>query len=357
MDAHRVVRTPLPVDLIREMDEAILGGLGGYGTRTEFITDAIRERLIELKFEEAPEAIGGEPPESEPVRSEIRTLRPPATSPRIETDAISGARGRLEDTEILPVVDGHVVEAEVGVPANEPLFGLHNRDYPSLWGLRLLAEITRDGPVSLADFEVVACQRAWKFSEVLQSLEEAIGQRLAGTFPKNREKKDASEGAFRAFALGNHQEDDDGEIRTRGPLYQWRVAGLVEGDRGLLIGATSAGLELLQAVKGMTAVTPHDRGHAEAFLDHLRCHAPADWWGFERLLAAVHGGAATRSEVIEEFRRGPFDWTENEVSTNAAGYVARGREWGLLAPKQERGRYVLTHFGEAIASSGRGDKR
>ena len=33
------------------------------------------------------------------------------------------------------------------------------------------------------------------------------------------------------------------------------------------------------------------------------------------------------------------------VSTNAAGYIARAREWGLVEPKQSKSRYQLTPFG------------
>ena len=45
---QRVMRVPLPVTLIREMDSVILDGLGGYATRAEFIVDAIQERILEL---------------------------------------------------------------------------------------------------------------------------------------------------------------------------------------------------------------------------------------------------------------------------------------------------------------------
>jgi hypothetical protein len=33
------------------------------------------------------------------------------------------------------------------------------------------------------------------------------------------------------------------------------------------------------------------------------------------------------------------------VSSLVQGYVARGREWGLIEPKQVDGRYWLTDFG------------
>src|SRR5437762_2854463 len=48
---ERIVKIPLPVALIRQIDEAIVSGLGGYSTRTEFFRDAAEGLLLELKYE------------------------------------------------------------------------------------------------------------------------------------------------------------------------------------------------------------------------------------------------------------------------------------------------------------------
>src|SRR5688572_20226770 len=53
---QRIMRIPLPVALIRDMDAAILAGVGGYATRAEFILDAIQERILELTVEGEVEA-------------------------------------------------------------------------------------------------------------------------------------------------------------------------------------------------------------------------------------------------------------------------------------------------------------
>src|SRR5690348_16497911 len=52
---ERVVKILLPIPLIRGIDEAIVSGLGGYSTRTEFFRDAAEGLLMELKYEPAPE--------------------------------------------------------------------------------------------------------------------------------------------------------------------------------------------------------------------------------------------------------------------------------------------------------------
>lgn len=343
MSAHRVVRTPLPVDQIREMDELILAGIGGYETRAEFIEDAIRERIFELRYEDAG-------PASEIDATEAPRPQVDQTVTRVESQSAQAAALTLHETGLADPGPGAVLDEGIDTPDDEPLFGLHNRDYPALWALTFLARITRNGPVPVADFEEEISKEAWEFGEALVTLERTTGSKLTGLFPTNREKKEASEGAFRMFAVGDHRKKEDG-IRTRGPLYQWRAARIAQVDGGLVVGVTSAGRSLASAVAGLTANAPHSQPYAEMFFNHLREHAVNDWWGFARVLTAVAEGRATRKELIEDFARAPYEWSENEVSTNSAGYVARAREWGLLEPKQVQGQYVLTDFGSELATT------
>jgi hypothetical protein len=49
---------------------------------------------------------------------------------------------------------------------------------------------------------------------------------------------------------------------------------------------------------------------------------------------------------VRDFARARPDWSKSVASTNAQGYVARGREWGLIESRQVQGRYALTPFGE-----------
>src|SRR5262245_13742212 len=52
---ERVVKILLPVALIRQVDEALVAGVGGYTTRTEFFRDAAEGLLLELKYGPAPD--------------------------------------------------------------------------------------------------------------------------------------------------------------------------------------------------------------------------------------------------------------------------------------------------------------
>jgi hypothetical protein len=120
------------------------------------------------------------------------------------------------------------------------------------------------------------------------------------------------------------------------------------------VGLTSAGRELLTALEAVSLEMPHPPGLAERFFAHLRAFAPQDWWGFTTLLEAVEAGT-TRVELVELFQRAQPTWNESKNATNAAGYVARAREWGLVEPKQVDGRYALTPFGKHQLDEERGD--
>ena len=47
------------------------------------------------------------------------------------------------------------------------MLGLHNRDYPSIWVARLLAERSQDGPVPAQDFFAEATREAWRYAHRL----------------------------------------------------------------------------------------------------------------------------------------------------------------------------------------------
>jgi hypothetical protein len=238
-----------------------------------------------------------------------------------------------------------VVEAPGAVVVEEPLFGLHNRDYPSLWLASRLAQATTSSLVDTESFLGQALANAWSMGEKLEALEKPMGTRLSSLFPTNRLKSGRAEEAFRLFAFGQLIRADSG-LRASGPLFLWRIAQVQASDSR--IGLTPQGLQLMRKLAGLSALAPHDRTHAEVFLAHLREHAPADWWGFETLLREVCKGAS-RMELLHRFRAEKPQWTDSQVSTNVAGYVARAREWGLLESKQSEGRYLLTEFGGAFA--------
>lgn len=343
---RRVMRIVLPVGLVRDMDSIILDGLGGYATRAEFIIDAIQERLSELT--------GG---------VEIDSGAPPARSPNIDTDLQMVKRSaRTADVvtvtsdDSLPgglarVVRGAVVAAPIDEAEQVALFGMHNRDFPTLWTLARLASLTERRTVPVEDFYADVLKHAWEFGSVLAAYEERTGIKSTALFPTNLDKRKSAEAAFRSFAIGDYRVGEQGgAVRTFGPIFEWRAAAIERRPDGLAVGMTSAGWELLDGMVGVSALEPHGRDSAIHFLSHLASNAPADRAGFAAVLRAVGDHGATRTEVLSRISETWPTWSDSEVSTNAAGYIARSREWGLLQPKQTTGRYYLTDFGTALSN-------
>jgi hypothetical protein len=344
---QRLVRVVLPVELIQRVDELLVRGVGGYRNRQDFIRDAAEALVLELSY--APASEEPAPRQGVPILSSPppEAQREPPKAPPPPDVHVHDVHGTL-DFSLLPLVpDVKVVEAPGAVVVDEPLFGLHNRDYPSLWLASRLAQATRSGLVDAADFMAQALKEAWTLGEKLQALEQRTGTRLSSLFPTNRQKSGRAEEAFRIFALGQVTRSDTG-LRASGPLFTWRIAQVQAADSH--IGLTPQGLRLMRKLAGLSAMTPHNQTHAEAFLAHLREHAPADWWGFETVLREVGKGAA-RLGLLQRFRAEQPRWTEAQVSTNVSGYVARAREWGLLESKQSEGKYLLTEFGGSFVGA------
>lgn len=117
----------------------------------------------------------------------------------------------------------------------------------------------------------------------------------------------------------------------------------------LLVGITDTGWALADLVVGVGPETPHAQDASDRFLDFLRHNAPGDWWGFEVLLRSIRT-QPTRLEYGEAFRSAR-QWKESVAISAAQGYLARGREWGLVQPKMPEGRYALTSYGQSVATS------
>lgn len=357
MDNTRITRIPLPIDLIRQMDEAIIAGTGGYMTRTELIVDAIRERLLELGHEEAPPFDTSPLDSARPSSTEsggtpivhltIADVGLPPDQPIPAPTDLMSLGGVESTTTIAP-------DQDISRPEEGPLFGLHNRDYPSLWALRALAVMCVNDPVPLDQFWRVILPQAWEHGDRLIAYEKATGVKSTALFPTNRSKTKSAETGFRVFAVGSidEEEDDGGSIATGGPLFEWRVAGLTRGDRGeLLIGPTPAGWDLLQQCSTITVIEPHPADTAQAFLTHLAIHAAADRHALGVVLGVLTNENADRRTLLEHVARTWPSWSESQVSTNSAGYIARAREWGLVEPKQVDGSYRLTELGQRLQAS------
>ena len=337
------MRIPLPVPLIREMDAVIISGAGGYSTRAEFIVDAIQERILELTIEGVEDA--GPPPVHKDDVSAAPGPPEEKAAHRRPTD--SGTPVTMEMTELVPRGDGFSISPadNLSRPEGKALFGLHNRDYPSLWALSQLAEMANEEPIPVVDYHARVLKRAWDFGEHLLSLEEHTGRKCTALFPTNPDKRKAAEARFCMFAIGDFRINGDKTVPTSGPLFEWRAAGLIGSVDQPRIGLTEAGWQLLAALDGLSVDEPHTPASVAAFLAHLTEHAPADLRGFVEILRSIGPEGATRQVVLNHAGAQWPEWNENEVSTNAAGYIARAREWGLVEPKQTKSHYHLTPIG------------
>ncbi|BBU24304.1 Uncharacterised protein [Mycobacterium xenopi] len=337
----RVLRVALPVSLLRDMDSVILSGVGGYMTRAEFIVDAIQERVLELTAGEEEDA---STPLVRPLAAEMQmSLDPVQSRTTAPVEAADLSATAIPKAPPATILDG---TSNVSALTSDVLFGLHNRDYPSLWALAQLANIAHSGPVDIDKFYSDVTKHAWEFGELLIFLERKTGARYTALFPTNRAKQKAAEGRFRSFAIGDIRAEGNAKLNLSGPLFQWRAAtvAFIPGEP-IRIGITGLGLELLEIVAGITIAEPHASDIARRFFTYLSRHSPGDWKGFAETLTVIGTSGANRQRILDHFASCWPSWTANEVSTNAMGYIARAREWGMIQPKQTHLKYYPTELG------------
>ena len=341
--ASRVLRVALPVTLLRDMDAVILSGVGGYTTRAEFIVDSVQERILELTVEDEEDAAA-------PLAQFTNSNEPMMES----SPSPARALDRRTDLTVttLPrnlLAPAAPADLTLSTASSSVMFGLHNRDYPSLWALTQLERLAAAGPVDIESFYDDVLKRAWEFGAILYELERETGEKFTALFPTNRAKPKAAEGRFRAFAIGDVRPDKVGALTASGPLFQWQAAGYVaRGGEAKQIGVTSNGLELLDLAAGITVAEPHSADVARRFFDFLARNSTGDWKGFTETLLAIDAQGAKRQDVLSHFAACWPKWTPNEVATNAMGYIARAREWGLIEPKQINSKYHLTELGSEM---------
>jgi hypothetical protein len=346
----RIVKIPMPADLIRRMDQALAAGRGGLETREQVLREAAEGLLAELTYPQAP---------PEPVPPAV-----PMQSGSAGSDASALLEGvlnsipsweqeelRLADlagSALGPVPAGATLAEGVAQPTGEPPLGLHNRDYPSLWAASRLAHYSQEGVIPVEKFKRRVTAAAWYYGAQLRALEQGSrGLRLTPIFPTNPEKREAAEQGFQSFALGEipRRVPPEGKIRIGGPLFDWGLCQLVREEGDLLIGLTQKGRSLLQGLVGLSLALPHEEAMADLFLRHLVADAHGERWGFERILTLARE-EPSREELVAAIAEERSDWSAATASSIAQGYVARAREWGLLEPRLQQGRYRLTGFGE-----------
>jgi hypothetical protein len=353
---------------MRDVDQLILSGRGGYSSRQEFFRDAIENHVLEVRHGPSEHGQLVLDAELDRVRGTARSTDKVDRSangrsqPRIHAGTAADAQPtlpvalsvspgvesltRIDQTALRTPSRGVVVSVGLARFKREPLIGLHNRDYPSIWAARLLAELSQHELPPAPRFIEEATAQAWRYAGSLLELERQAGAKLTALFPTNANKPQSAEEGFRTFAIGTvaRKPSADGTYETAGPLFAWQVCQLVKSEGTIHIGLTEAGWELIEALNGLTLAPPHEPEYAERFFAHLRRHAPWDWDGFEQVIAAV-AESPTRTELAAHFQRWHPEWSETVANTTSAGFVARAREWGLVERKLVDGRYVLTRFG------------
>lgn len=338
----RLVKLPLQISLLRQIDELIVAGVGGYADRNDFIRDAITGLLAETHYQ-----MEASPPRRGPAASLALGDR----EAEIPCLAAAPTVGSLPALRWPASVSVTLMERSDYETDDVPLLGLHNRDFPSLWAAVQIAEITSNGTTDADTCLDEVVQRAWTLGKLLESLERPGSPRYSALFPTNRKKKESSEANFRAFAIGRVV--GNGTKRTIGPLFQWRLCGVSGNPKDLRVGLLPAAEPLLARLDGISPDTPHSADHARAFLDHLRGNAAADFGMLMRVVGWIEE-EPTRERLVENVACVDADWSPQQANGYAAGYVARAREWGLVEPKMIDNTYSLTDFGKGVLSeSGR----
>lgn len=331
-DAARLVKTWLPAALVREMDQTILASGGAYNGRDDFIREAIADRVAEERMR--------------PVRGPAPViLLPTAEHQRVQPAGRSKKPQAAQDQEVFGPVPTQGVPTLPPHSISGPLYGLHNRDYPTLWAaLSLIAMVADERkPISWSKFTMAILEAAWKIGTHLARLDQERGlqeMKAAVGFPLNREKRQSSEARFVLHMVGAASR----ETALSGPLFAMQLAGLeVAGTVELSLAPTERGVVLCRSLveSGLSARPPHPERAWKAFRNHLKDCLPDDYAAWIRVLQVVVT-EPTREELVGHFTT---EWPGAAAATNVAGYVSRGREWGLVERRMKGDRYALTDRG------------
>jgi len=373
----RPIKLLLTGQLIDRLDAALQQGLGGFRTRHSLVEEAIEYYLQELhesehdyyslesgKSDQTPmvDASTEIKPKLQiaantPVQAQLPSQKPnPPSLVSLEKNSLWAELvkepERIEDTNIFctsanPTVP---ISQSLSRPDKGPLLGLHNRDWPTLKALELLNRMSTSGSVPCRDFYIVATASGWRLSDFLQKHQSAETGKLTALLPSNREKSKAAENNYRNFALGWIKQSEAGkDVRTSGPIFSWSAVGLAWQKGKLHIGLTESGAALIEGISGISPIAPHSKDKAQFFINHISEFGPDDWYFFRQILKELLV-KPTRNVLISLIMSSQKSSTSVSASL-AQGYIARGREWGLIEQKQQDGLYLLTQFGKELASS------
>jgi len=395
MDAPRIVKASLPARLVEAMDRAI-DVSPGYPDRAAFLADAVENLLADLTD------VSGELPDAELSPD---PLAPPAafvdsrpapgswglggaragvgvmasrmggavgraaavTLTEVETDVATDAARHLNPASPAAIVpDALEARLVLTAPRQDPAvapepctapdkvtWGMHNRDWPTLWVLADLAARTAEAGAP-AEFHGWRNDLGERAADLAYRLNDAGSAFDYVGLPNIKAKGLKSVMRFLSLFVGDRP--------GTGPLFSLGLAATAEpwskvcpepGDRRFVgerepILLTEAGLALLRRLDGFApAPAPVADAHRTAWLEHLRDRVPLD---FELLCAVVESIAAGHDQrkplvaaTVE--RLGWADVRPITAETNVAGIIGRAREWNVVARAQDRGRYLLVGDG------------
>ena len=109
----------------------------------------------------------------------------------------------LDDVAIRGSYESTVVKVDDNVSAVDsgPLFGLHNRDWPTLQALDFLSRMAKTELVPLEDFYQAATANAWRMADFFNVLENKSTGKLTSLLPNNPRKPGAAESNYRNFVI------------------------------------------------------------------------------------------------------------------------------------------------------------
>lgn len=338
----RLVKLLLPADLVRRMDRAILASGGGYQDRNEFVTEAIGDRLNE----EAALA-GGEPSPSgaaDRAQPPAHLVSPTPAAGELDAVAPSPADGRARGA--MASLGTWRRNGACTLPARRSdgvSFGLHNRDFPTLWALDFLATMASGSPARWERFEAAVREQGAALGGRLRLDDVSAPAPLAAGvgFPKPGLKRFGSVDRFIAAMVGSQRRGD-------GPLFDLALADFADPAHET-VAPTDAALDALgdMVEAGLGGGLPHPAAAFARWWMHLGHWAPAEQAAWRKVLRVV-AQRPTRLELVARFP----EWRGSTADTNTTGFVSRSREWGLVTPEMDDGRYTLTDLGAAVAGEG-----
>ncbi|HET9198833.1 MAG TPA: ribbon-helix-helix domain-containing protein [Solirubrobacterales bacterium] len=331
--ARRLLKTWQEVDLVRRMDTIIINSRGAYADRSEFLAEALRDR-IEAEEQRLADEVGKE---------EDSPRTPAASTPIAASGAHTPHAGSESTMSPLPPdidfcdwLEGETPTLPLA-PGPATNFGLHNRDWPTLLAADWLGRLTSNSgkPLEWSHFTRAVTDWAWEYAAKLQreDLDRPRGAKVAAGFPTNRKKPEATEMRFREHFLGMSNKRGN-----HGPLFVFRLIGV--DDRSVAL--SEPGIALLDALHAAGAATgpPFSVTAWRAFARHLREHSPQELDNWLRVLAIVAEGP-DRETLVNRCNW----WKGGAADTNSMSLIARGREWGLVELALDEGRYQLTNAG------------